>query len=52
MLRYLPIDWWRSEFNIIDGKIVIRTEGDLPGQWTAAGKKAYLNFTNMTGHVE
>ena len=46
------IDWWRSEFNIIDGKIVIRTEGDLPGQWTTAGKKAYLNFTNMTGHVE
>lgn len=49
----LPIDWWwRSEFNIIDGKIVIRTEGDLPGQWATAGKKAYLNFTNMTGHVE
>ena len=46
------IDWWRTEYNVYDGKIVIRTEGDQPGVWSEAGKKVYLNFSTMTGEIK
>lgn len=46
------IDWWRTEYNVYDGKIVIRTEGDQPGVWSEAGKKVYLNFLTMTGEIK
>ena len=45
-------DWWRTEYNVYDGKIVIRTEGDQPGVWSEAGKKVYLNFSTMTGEIK
>ena len=44
--------WWRCEYNIFDGAIVIRTEGDQPGVPGTAGQKAYLNFTTMTGKIQ
>ena len=46
------IDWWRTEYNVYDGKIVIRTEGDQPDVRSEAGKKVYLNFSTMTGEIK
>ena len=45
-------DWWRTEYNVYDGKIVIRTEGDLPDVRSEAGKRVYLNFSTMTGEIK
>lgn len=44
--------WWRTEFNVFDGKIVIRTEGEQPAVPVTAGQKAHLNFTTMTGSIQ
>ena len=45
-------DWWRTEFNVFDGKIVVRTEGDQDAVPVTAGQKAHLNFTSMTGSFQ
>ena len=43
-------DWWKSEFNVYDGKIVYRgTGGDQARVDGVAGQQCYLNFTNGTG---
>lgn len=42
-------DWWKTEFIVLDGKIVYRGSGnDQERVKVAAGQKAYLNFTD--GH--
>ena len=46
------IDWWRTEFIILDGKIAFRgNEGDQTRVRGAAGDKVYLNFTEGTGRI-
>lgn len=43
-------DWWKTEFIVLDGKIVYRGGGnDQERVKVAAGQKAYLNFTAGTG---
>lgn len=43
-------DWWKTEFIVLDGKIVYRGSGnDQERVKVAAGQKAYLNFTDGTG---
>ena len=52
---YVPTggDWWHSEFNVIDGKIVYRgTGGDLPGVAVTAGQTVTLNFNAGTGSIK
>ncbi len=46
-------DWWQTEFNIFDGKIVYRGKGgDQESIQAAEGKKAYLKFSDDTGRIE
>ena len=43
-------DWWKTEFIVLDGKIVYRGSGnDQERVKVAAGQKAYLNFTDGIG---
>ena len=43
-------DWWKTEFIVLDGKIVYRGNGnDQERVKVAEGQKAYLNFTAGTG---
>jgi hypothetical protein len=47
------IDWWRAEFNIIDGMIAYRGNGgDQAAVPVTAGKVAKLNFADGTGTIE
>ena len=46
-------NWWQSEFNIYDGKIVYRaTGGDQQAVPVAAGKTVTLDFNAGTGTIE
>lgn len=46
-------NWWQSEFNIYDGKIVYRAGGgDQEAVPVAAGAKVTLNFNAGTGVIE
>lgn len=46
-------DWWQTEFNIFDGKIVYRGKGgDQDAVPAAAGQKAYLKFSDDTAKIE
>ena len=42
-------DWWKTEFIVLDGKIVYRGSGNQERVKVAAGQKAYLNFTDGIG---
>jgi hypothetical protein len=47
------IDWWKSEFVILGGKIEYRgTGGDQERVNVAAGKKAYLKFSDGIGYIQ
>ncbi|NDV82853.1 DUF5115 domain-containing protein [Bacteroides sp. 51] len=47
------IDWWKTEFNIFDGKIEYRGKGgDQAAVPVIAGQKAYLNFGSDTGRIQ
>lgn len=47
------IDWWKSEFIVLGGKIAYRgVGGDQDRVSGAVGQKLYLNFTAGTGKVE
>lgn len=47
------IDWWRTEFIVLDGKIAYRGAGDDQERVNGAvGQKIYLNFTAGTGRVQ
>ena len=47
------VDWWRTEFIILNGKIEYRgNDGDQERVQGKAGQKAYLNFSDNTGKVE
>lgn len=47
------IDWWKTEFNIYDGIIEFRGNGDDQAEVSVeTGQKAYLNFSNGTGEVK
>ncbi len=50
-----PADnWWKSEFLLRDGVIEYRGNGgdQNPRVVVEAGKRAYLNFSTGTGHIE
>jgi hypothetical protein len=47
------IDWWKSEFIILGGKIVYRATGDDQERVSVSqGQKAYLNFLTGSGYVK
>jgi hypothetical protein len=47
------IDWWNSEFIVLDGKIVYRGRGgDQERVNVTAGGKVTLNFETGTGIIE
>ncbi len=47
------VDWWKTEFNIFNGKIEYRGNGgDQPAVPVTAGQKAYLKFSDGTGRVQ
>lgn len=48
------IDWWKTEFNIFDGKIEYRGNGgdQEPAVMVEAGQKAYLRFSDGTGEIK
>lgn len=51
--KVAAVDWWRTEFIILDGKIAYRGNGgDQARVQGKAGQKAYLNFGDNTGKVE
>ena len=46
-------DWWKTEFIILNDKIVYRGAGEDQERYVVdAGKKAYLNFITNTGSVK
>ncbi|NDV82852.1 SusF/SusE family outer membrane protein [Bacteroides sp. 51] len=47
------LDWWKTEFVILNGKIAYRgAGGDQERVNVTIGKKAYLNFMDGTGSVK
>lgn len=47
------VDWWKSEFIILDGKLEYRGTGnDQARAQGKAGQRIYINFTNGTGKIE
>lgn len=47
------IDWWRTEFIILDSKIAYRGNGgDQERVQGKAGQKVYLKFSDNTGRIE
>ncbi len=47
------VEWWQSEFNILDGNIVYRGTGDELGDVEVKkGQKVRLNFNDNTGVIE
>ena len=47
------IDWWKTEFNIFNGKIEYRGNGgDQDAVTVSAGQKAYLKFSDGTGEIK
>ena len=46
-------DWWQMEFNVFDGKIVYRADGDEQATVAVtAGQKVTLNFNAETGSIQ
>ena len=46
------IDWWKSEFRVVDNAIDYRgTGGDQERIMGTAGQKMYLNFTKEEGYI-
>ena len=46
-------DWWKSEFIVLDNKIVFRGTGDDQERVEGtAGQKVYLNFAKGTGEIK
>lgn len=52
-VKFDGCDWWQSEFNVFEGKIVFRGKGGdqaaVPGK---TGQKVYLNFKDNTGEIK
>jgi len=47
------IDWWKTEFIILDGEIAYRGKGDDQERVKASsGQKAYLDFLKGTGSIK
>ncbi|GHV04335.1 outer membrane protein SusE [Bacteroidia bacterium] len=47
------IDWWKTEFIILGGKIAYRATGDDQDRvQVTAGQKAYLNFLTGVGYIK
>ncbi|WP_071145988.1 SusF/SusE family outer membrane protein [Bacteroides ihuae] len=52
-IKLTDIDWWKTEFIILGGKLAYRaTGGDQEIVTVAAGNKAYLNFGTGEGSVK
>lgn len=47
------VDWWQSEFIILNGEIAYRGTGDDQSRVNVtAGQKAYLKFSDNTGRIQ
>jgi hypothetical protein len=47
------VDWWKTEFIVLDGKLEYRGNGgDQDRISGAAGQKLHINFTNRTGSLK
>lgn len=52
-IKLEDLEWWKTEFVILNGRIVYRgAGGDQERVDVTAGKKAYLNFMDGTGSVK
>lgn len=52
-IKLKDIDWWKTEFIILNGKIEYRgKDGDQTRVKVAAGQKAYLKFSDGTGNIK
>jgi hypothetical protein len=52
-IKLADIDWWKSEFIILGGKIEYRGTGeDQERAMGNAGQKAYLNFIDNKGAIK
>lgn len=46
-------DWWQTEFNVFDGKILFRGKGnDQDAVKVVAGQTVKLNFKDNTGSIQ
>lgn len=45
-------DWWQTEFNVFDGKILFRGKNDQDAVKVAAGQTVKLNFKDNTGSIQ
>ena len=43
------VDWWRSEYHVINGNITLRTDGELTPATANKGQRVHLNFAKMSG---
>lgn len=52
-IKLESVDWWKSEFIILGGKVAYRADGgDQERVTVAKGQKAYLNFMTGKGSVK
>lgn len=52
-IKLADIDWWKTEFVILEGKIEYRGTGDDQERFNVSvGQKAYLNFLTGDGSVK
>lgn len=52
-IKLKDIDWWKTEFIILNGKIEYRGNGgDQARVKVAVGQKAYLKFSDGTGSIK
>lgn len=52
-IKLEDIDWWKTEFLVLKGKLEYRgTGGDQDRVNVTAGQKVYLNFTDATGEIK
>lgn len=52
-VKLKDIDWWKTEFVVLKGKLEYRGNGgDQDRVNVTAGQKVYLNFTDSTGEIK
>lgn len=52
-VKLKDIDWWKTEFVVLKGKVEYRgTGGDQERVKVTAGQKVYMNFTDGTGEIK
>lgn len=52
-VKLADIDWWKTEFVVLNGKLEYRGKGDDQERVSGStGQKLYINFTKKTGKIE